>query len=69
MTKRRYRSLGQVLRLEGVPAGDHTVRIGGLADNCMVAGSDRTTVAVRGDDTVTVEFRRDLRRGERANRR
>jgi Tol biopolymer transport system component len=48
--------LGQVLRLEGVPAGDHTVRIGGLADNCMVAGSDRTTVAVRGDDTVTVEF-------------
>jgi TolB protein len=47
---------GQVLWLESIAAGDHTVRIGGLADNCAAVDADRITVTVRGDDTIRVDF-------------
>lgn len=42
--------------LEGLAAGDHTLRIGGLADNCSVSGGIEHSVRVQAGATVSEEF-------------
>ncbi len=44
------------LAISGLPAGDHTVALGGLAANCAVGGANPRTVSVAGGGTAEVAF-------------
>jgi TolB protein len=49
-------AFGAEVTVEGVPAGEHTVALDGVATNCAVAGTNPIAVAVRGDETSSVVF-------------
>ncbi|MGH2375579.1 MAG: Ig-like domain-containing protein [bacterium] len=42
--------------ISGLPAGDHTVALGGVAANCVVDGANPRTVSVAGGATAEVGF-------------
>ena len=44
------------LRIPDIPAGDHTVRLEGLAANCAVAGDNPRTVSLTNGEITTVSF-------------
>jgi Tol biopolymer transport system component len=44
------------LTVLGLPPGDHSVRLEGLADNCQVAGVNPRVVTVVSNDTTMAEF-------------
>ena len=42
------------IRREGLEAGNHTVRLAGLASNCVMDGDNPRTVEVPADETVSL---------------
>ncbi len=52
------RSIGSTatLPITQIPAGPHTIQLGGVAVNCSVSGSNVRSVSALGGETATVEF-------------